>query len=276
MRFIRFEIFDCLLIIIYTILILDLIYLWNDYSKCTSPMNLFLLVAYISALVLRLLFLFVTTSSYPLIRNIAKITIFALLTPFLYYWTILGIIWEVSNQNNSSQCYPTQLPSWLNICWIIFLGITDIILVIGIGIIIYKEFAYIRTTRRIMQLLNSFEAVGIFTNLLNGMNGVNGDANGNNSGGNEIGLTEEERMNLPHRTVSAEYFSQEFINEQTCTICTENYINGDKVIILPGCQHLYHTRCIDPWLIKKSACPNCRSNIRENLLASSDLENMMI
>ena len=271
MRLIRFELFDCLLVIIYTILIMDLISLWNDYSKCTSPMNLFLLVTYASALALRLFFLLVTTSSYSLVRNIAKIFIFALLTPFLYYWTVLGIVWEVSNQNNSPQCYPTQLPSWLNICWIIFLGITDVILVIGIGVIIYKEFAYIRTTRRIMQLLNSFEAVGIFTNLLNGMN-----VDGNNVGGNEVGLTDEERMNLPHRTVSAEYFSQEFLNEQTCTICTENYIIDDKVIILPGCQHLYHTRCIDPWLIKKPACPNCRSNVRENLLAASGSENIMV
>ena len=269
-KLIKFEIFDCLLIIIYTVLIVDLSYIWNDYSKCTSPMNLFLCVTYVSALLLRLLFLLVTTSTYPLVRNIAKILIFTLLTPFLYYWTVLGIVWELSNQDNSPQCYPTQLPGWLNICWIIFLGITDIILVIGSIVIIYKEFAYIRTTRRIMQLLNSFEAVNIFTNLLNGMNG-----DGNNMNGAEAGLTEEERKSLWHRTITTDYFSQEFINEQTCTICTENYIISDKVIMLPGCQHLYHTRCIDPWLAKKPGCPNCRSNVRENLLNALNSENTM-
>ncbi|CAL8086182.1 unnamed protein product [Calicophoron daubneyi] len=42
-----------------------------------------------------------------------------------------------------------------------------------------------------------------------------------------------------------------------CRICLMTYQIGDVVRRLePGCQHIFHTACIDPWLIHKSAtCP---------------------
>jgi hypothetical protein len=41
----------------------------------------------------------------------------------------------------------------------------------------------------------------------------------------------------------------------TCSICTEDFIENDTVRILP-CGHLYHRRCIDPWLLRFGGnCP---------------------
>jgi hypothetical protein len=38
-------------------------------------------------------------------------------------------------------------------------------------------------------------------------------------------------------------------------ICTDDFVDGEKVRILP-CRHIYHQHCIDPWLLKKSGtCP---------------------
>jgi hypothetical protein len=40
-----------------------------------------------------------------------------------------------------------------------------------------------------------------------------------------------------------------------CSICTEDFIENEKVRILP-CRHLYHRRCIDPWLLNfAGTCP---------------------
>ena len=40
-----------------------------------------------------------------------------------------------------------------------------------------------------------------------------------------------------------------------CSICTEDFETGENVRILP-CKHIYHRRCIDPWLLKFSGtCP---------------------
>lgn len=34
---------------------------------------------------------------------------------------------------------------------------------------------------------------------------------------------------------------------QSCSICTEDFVDGDDIRRLP-CDHIYHPRCIDPWL----------------------------
>jgi hypothetical protein len=34
----------------------------------------------------------------------------------------------------------------------------------------------------------------------------------------------------------------------SCSICTENFNAGENVRIL-NCKHIYHRRCIDPWLL---------------------------
>lgn len=41
----------------------------------------------------------------------------------------------------------------------------------------------------------------------------------------------------------------------TCSVCTEDFAENDNVRILP-CRHIYHRRCIDPWLVRFGGnCP---------------------
>ncbi|KFY49578.1 hypothetical protein V495_00560 [Pseudogymnoascus sp. VKM F-4514 (FW-929)] len=41
----------------------------------------------------------------------------------------------------------------------------------------------------------------------------------------------------------------------SCSVCTEDFAESEKVRILP-CGHIYHQRCIDPWLLDfRSTCP---------------------
>ena len=47
----------------------------------------------------------------------------------------------------------------------------------------------------------------------------------------------------------------------SCTICLDDYEEGDLIKELP-CGHSYHQECIDPWLLQKSSlCPLCKQNI---------------
>jgi hypothetical protein len=43
----------------------------------------------------------------------------------------------------------------------------------------------------------------------------------------------------------------------TCAICLMEFEVLDQVRALT-CLHIYHQKCIDPWLMESRACPTCK------------------
>ncbi|PWA97208.1 Zinc finger, RING/FYVE/PHD-type [Artemisia annua] len=43
-----------------------------------------------------------------------------------------------------------------------------------------------------------------------------------------------------------------------CSICLGEFVDGEKVRVLPECSHEFHVKCIDKWLKEHTSCPNCR------------------
>ncbi|XP_060185356.1 RING-H2 finger protein ATL78-like [Lycium barbarum] len=43
-----------------------------------------------------------------------------------------------------------------------------------------------------------------------------------------------------------------------CVICLSEFIVGEKVKVLPKCNHGFHVQCIDKWLNSHSSCPTCK------------------
>ncbi|KAL5208155.1 hypothetical protein ABZP36_032590 [Zizania latifolia] len=43
-----------------------------------------------------------------------------------------------------------------------------------------------------------------------------------------------------------------------CAICLADLEPGDRVRVLPKCNHGFHVGCVDRWLLARSTCPTCR------------------
>lgn len=68
---------------------------------------------------------------------------------------------------------------------------------------------------------------------------------------------------LPKLTITKEHVEK----KKECSVCMDTFIIDDEAKQLP-CDHLFHTKCIDPWLELHNTCPICRTNI-ENRQDSS-------
>ncbi|XP_038704890.1 RING-H2 finger protein ATL74-like [Tripterygium wilfordii] len=55
-----------------------------------------------------------------------------------------------------------------------------------------------------------------------------------------------------------------------CTICLGEFVGGEKVRVLPMCNHGFHVKCIDTWLVSHSNCPTCRRSLLDQVLTTSD------
>jgi len=46
-----------------------------------------------------------------------------------------------------------------------------------------------------------------------------------------------------------------------CPVCLTEFGEGEKVRVLPYCNHGFHMECIDKWLASHSSCPVCRHSL---------------
>jgi hypothetical protein len=52
-------------------------------------------------------------------------------------------------------------------------------------------------------------------------------------------------------------------NDDVCAICLGEFVDGEKVRVLPLCGHGFHVRCVDAWLVSHGSCPTCRRPVME-------------
>ncbi|EEF30541.1 RING-H2 finger protein ATL74 [Ricinus communis] len=54
-----------------------------------------------------------------------------------------------------------------------------------------------------------------------------------------------------------------------CPICLGEFAEGEKVRVLPKCNHGFHVKCIDKWILSHSSCPLCRQPLLEQSSTAS-------
>ena len=64
------------------------------------------------------------------------------------------------------------------------------------------------------------------------------------------------------------YSNEEHQENETCCICAESMMTGEKIKRL-GCDHLFHAACITEWTTKyRSSCPLCNAFILSDFQSS--------
>ncbi|PIN04204.1 hypothetical protein CDL12_23262 [Handroanthus impetiginosus] len=61
----------------------------------------------------------------------------------------------------------------------------------------------------------------------------------------------------------AVYGSDNGVAFTECAICLGEFVDGEKIRVLPKCHHCFHLRCVDIWLASHSTCPTCRQSLAE-------------
>ncbi|XP_073148145.1 RING-H2 finger protein ATL70-like [Henckelia pumila] len=76
----------------------------------------------------------------------------------------------------------------------------------------------------------------------------------------EMGLDDATLNGYPKVLYSDAKVNHKDTTAACCSICLADYKNTDMLRILPECGHLFHLKCVDPWLRRHPTCPVCRTS----------------
>ncbi|KDP30161.1 hypothetical protein JCGZ_18194 [Jatropha curcas] len=80
------------------------------------------------------------------------------------------------------------------------------------------------------------------------------------------GINKKEMATLPTSTYNTRSGSPSpsSLSALSCAICLADFSDGDKIRLLPKCNHRFHVVCIDKWLLSHSSCPTCRQRFKSD------------
>lgn len=46
-----------------------------------------------------------------------------------------------------------------------------------------------------------------------------------------------------------------------CSVCLSLFKDGEKLCVMPKCEHVFHLECVNKWLAGHTTCPFCRAEL---------------
>ena len=78
---------------------------------------------------------------------------------------------------------------------------------------------------------------------------------------NDIIPKEEINHELILRSRRYKAIKNKYPDEVKCSICLEDYVDDDRIVINLQCKHLFHKSCIKEWGKQSINCPICRNKM---------------
>lgn len=76
----------------------------------------------------------------------------------------------------------------------------------------------------------------------------------------DVGLDEATLLTYPKLLYSEAKVNKNDSTSTCCSVCLADYKGSDMLRLLPDCGHLFHLKCVDPWLRLHPTCPVCRTS----------------
>mmetsp|Transcript_9290 Transcript_9290/g.13815 ORF Transcript_9290/g.13815 Transcript_9290/m.13815 type:complete len:230 (+) Transcript_9290:26-715(+) len=199
----------------------------GEWTDCKFPLSLWSCVEFCSiTLVLVLNLLSIELYQSRTLRRHAKL--FGIV-PFLLglslVWTILGIFWTVEVLKSTPECLPEPRYKVITrlVTSCVYWCLTCCLVVVFSIALTYLVAA------------DTAAINGDFPQVV------------------REGLDQEGIQNLKREVCESPF---------VCSICLENVVVGNEVIVLPNCFHKFHDECVSPWLVRNAICPYCRTEIQ--------------
>jgi len=251
-----FKSLDYLYLLIFLWIFYDLFSTWSEYSTCYAPIQIFLLLTYIFCILFRLYLTVIIAPDLPRTAKKLLIILFHwVLYPFSLYLVTQGIIWKIQIDIHSPLCTPPDRAPYVIWVWI---GLDAFLSMIMTIMTITKLIFWVKVClfrRRYQRIFNQGDHNALNQLLLE-----------DETLNSRIALLPSDLERLP-TTIYTEGLSDllKLDHQSSCPICYEEFVTGDQVITLPGCNHIYNGNCIKGWLERSPLCPMCRANVRTNL-----------
>jgi hypothetical protein len=263
---------DIVLVLSLLYLCIDIQYEWEDFSTCTQPVHLWLLVSYLLIILSRVIymagnlgqaadvgdFLLNLRQRTVVLRRLVHFTWLVLL-PFYAFWTVLGSFWLANVRRASPYCLPNSVHLWFLVVWQV-LSYLWIVIHGGLGFMAWILERKVQSVEENLSRIEDEELLSRWGQVsrLSGYTALQGMSGG--------GLSPAELDDLPsnvylEKDMSAEEGEADDTDTE-CPICLVGFQPGDAVRELQQCGHSFHKCCIDLWLIRSLDCPLCKRKVR--------------
>lgn len=238
----------------------DSIKTYNEYSRCVLPAGIYFIALFSSAVIMGLSQIFKDLEILlPIMRLGEELGVSMLILTF-----IVGLPGILTITVFSPTCMPAPI---LATHIIISVMVNSVIFVV-----LFLLFKHYREESRLQRLGEEMkDKIGdIYDQLQSGSDFNLAEFLEQNSDAiNHFVLIDREKeiLNEQFTFISKKYIVN--VDEQRrkeCTICLSEYEFGDKIMIHPGCKHIYHSECLMSWICAKRECPQCKKNTRVGLM----------
>lgn len=246
----------------------DIIGRWHQFDTCSKPIQLWLLVSYLTMTAFRVShylgqyfseegedFMLYLRQRGPT-QTIIRIT-WILLLPFFSCWTVLGTIWSISILRETPECLPAGTNTWFLIFWQVLCYVWIAIYAIFISIACVLERRVEAAEREHGRILGTPDVLRRWGQLpfLPDYGSLSSK-----------GLSHTQIKALPSLRFGDSDEHHEHLTEVRCLecpICISEFKEEDACRQLPGCNHMFHQSCIDLWLLRRGDCPLCKQPIEK-------------